>query len=539
MLAAADAAINGMGSPFWGSIGIAAAVVAVVIVFALGYCKAPPDKAYIISGLKKRTLIGKAGFRIPFFERLDVVTLELIQVDVKTKQKVPNKDFINVSVDAVVNIKVSRDEEMLALAAMNFLNASPEYICENAKEVLEGNMREIVGEMTTKEMVLNRQAFAEKVKTNAQPDLQKMGLEIVSFNVQNFTDDDHAIENLGIDNIATISKDAAIARANAEAQVEQARAKAAKEANDARVAAETEIAIRNNELEIKKADLKKQADIQVAIAEAAKGIQAEEQRKILEATSGDASIVALEKETELSQRKVAIKEKELDAAIRKKAEAEKFAAQQEADARLYTTQKNAEAELAERTRKAEAIQIEAEREADATKAAADAALFQQAKDAEAKQIAAEREAAAIKALADAQKVKGENEAFVIKAKGDAEADAIKAKALAEAEGLEKKADAMAKYGEAAKMDLQLQVAKEFVKVLPAIATGVASAYTKVGNITMYGDQSGKIAAGVIDHTTQLFDGLSKSLGFDVKSAIGGALATKLLGNGETKTPTKK
>ena len=540
MLAAADAATNTGGFPFGWLIGIVAAAIVVVTIFALGYCKAPPDKAYIISGLKKRTLIGRAGFRIPFFERLDIVTLELIQVDVKTKQKVPNKDFINVSVDAVVNIKVSREPEMLALAAMNFLNASPEYICENAKEVLEGNMREIVGEMTTKEMVLNRQAFAEKVKTNAQPDLQKMGLEIVSFNVQNFTDDDHAIENLGIDNIATISKDASIARANAEAQVEQARAKAAKEANDARVAAETEIAIRNNELEIKKADLKKQADIQVAIAEAAKGIQAEEQRKILEATSGDASIIALEKKTELSQREVTITEKKLDAEIRKRAEAEKFAAQQEADARLYTTQKNAEAELAERTRKAEATQVEAEREADATKAAADAALFQQTKDAEAKQIAAEREAAAIKALADAQKVKGENEAFVIKAKGDAEADAIKAKALAEAEGLEKKADAMAKYGEAAKMDLQLQVAKEFVKVLPAIATGVASAYTKVGNITMYGDQSGKIAAGVIDHTTQLFDGLSKSLGFDVKSAIGGALATKLLGNdGRSSSVAKK
>lgn len=530
MLAAADAATKTGGFPFGWLIGFVVAAIVVVTIFALGYCKAPPDKAYIISGLKKRTLIGRAGFRIPFFERLDIVTLELIQVDVKTKQKVPNKDFINVNVDAVVNIKVSREPDMLALAAMNFLNASPEYICENAKEVLEGNMREIVGEMTTKEMVLNRQAFAEKVKTNAQPDLQKMGLEIVSFNVQNFSDDDHAIENLGIDNIATISKDAAIARANAEAQVEQARAKAAKEANDARVAAETEIAIRNNELEIKKADLKKQADIQVAIAEAAKGIQAEEQRKILEATSGDASIIALEKKTELSQREVAITEKKLDAEIRKRAEAEKFATQQEADARLYTIQKNAEAELAERTRKAEATQVEAEREADATKAAADAALFQQTKEAEAKQVAAEKEAAAIKAIAEAEKVKGENEAFVIKAKGDAEADAIKAKALAEAEGLEKKADAMAKYGEAAKMDLQLQVAKEFVKVLPAIATGVASAYTKVGNITMYGDQSGKIAAGVIDHTTQLFDGLSKSLGFDVKSAIGGALATKLLGD---------
>jgi flotillin len=514
------------------------AILAVVVVFLLaaGYCKAPPDKAYIISGLRKRVLIGRAGFRIPFFERLDRVTLELIQVDVKTKQKVPNKDFINVNVDAVVNIKISKDPEKLALAATHFLNASPGYINEKATEVLEGNMREIVGEMTTKEMVLNRKQFAESVQKNASPDLEKMGLEIVSFNVQNFTDDDHAIENLGIDNIATISKDAAIARANAEAQVEQAKAMAAKEANDARVAAQTEIAIRNNELDIKKADLKKQADIQLAIAEAAKGIQAEEQRKILEETTGDASIIALEKQAELQQREVTITEKKLDAEIRKKAEAEKFAAQQQADARLYSIQKNAEAELAERTRKAEAVQVEAEREADATKAAAEAALFQQTRDAEAKLVQQTKEAEAIKAIAEANKVKGENEAYVIKAKGDAEAEAIRAKALAEAEGLEKKAEAMAKYGEAAKMDLQLQVAKEFVKVLPGIASGIAEAYAKVGNITIYGDQSGKIASEVIDHTTQLFDGLSKSLGFDVKAAIGGALAAKLISSDKPASP---
>ena len=509
-------------------IAYAVAAVLVAVFFAMGYCKAPPDKAFIISGLKKRVLIGKAGFRIPFFERLDQVTLELIQVDVKTKQKVPNKDFINVNVDAVVNIKISKDPEKLALAATHFLNASPSYINEKATEVLEGNMREIVGEMTTKEMVLNRKQFAESVQKNASPDLEKMGLEIVSFNVQNFTDDDHAIENLGIDNIATISKDAAIARANAEAQVEQARAHAAKEANDARVAAETEIAIRNNELEIKKADLKKQADIQLAIAEAAKGIQAEEQRKILEATQGDASIIALEKKTELQQREVSITEKKLDAEIRKKAEAEKFAAQQSADARLYTIQKNAEAELAERTRKAEAVQVEAERAADATKAAADATLFQQTKEAEAKLVLQTKEAEAIKAIAEANKVKGENEAYVIKAKGDAEAEAIKAKALAEAEGLEKKADAMAKYGEAAKMDLQLQVAKVYCEQLPEIAKGIAEAYTKVGNITMYGDQSGAIAAGVIDKSVQLSDGLSKGLGIDLKSLLAGAFGAKIL-----------
>ena len=527
------------GVPYGGILAWVVGGVLLAILFVIGYCKAPPDKAFIISGLRKRTLIGKAGFRIPFLERLDMVTLELIQVDVKTKQKVPNKDFINVNVDAGVNIKVSRDPEMLALAAMNFLNATPQYISDNAKEVLEGNMREIVGEMTTKEMVLNRQQFAEAVKKNAAPDLERMGLEIVSFNVQNFTDDDHAIENLGIDNIATISKDAAIARANAEAQVEQARARTAKEANDARVAADTEIAIKNNELEIKKADLKRQADTQIAIAEAAKGIQAEEQRKILEVTIGNANIVALEKKTEMQEREVAITEKKLDAEIRKKAEAEKFAAQQQADAQLYTIQKNAEAELAERTRKAEAVQVEAEREADATKAAAEAALFQQTRDAEAKLVQQTKEAEAIKAIAEANKVKGENEAYVIKAKGDAEAEAIRAKALAEAEGLEKKADAMAKYGEAAKMDLQLQVAKEFVKVLPGVASGIAEAYSKVGNITMYGDQSGKIASEVIDRTTQLFDGLSKSLGFDVKAAVGGALAAKLIGGEPRKEGDKE
>ena len=85
-------------------IAIIVAVAALLLIFIVfGYLKAPPDTAFIISGLgKKRILIGKAGWRIPFFERLDVVTLELIQVDVKTKQKVPNKDFINVNVDATI-----------------------------------------------------------------------------------------------------------------------------------------------------------------------------------------------------------------------------------------------------------------------------------------------------------------------------------------------------------------------------------------------------------------------------------------------------
>ena len=489
-------------------IGLIVAVVAallVVVVLAVSYVKAPPDMAYIISGLKRRTVIGGANFRIPFFERLDKVTLELIQVDVKTSEPVPNADFINVNVDAVVNIKVGRAPDKIDLAAMNFLNARPEYIAGVAKEVLEGNMREIVGQMHTKEMVLDRQKFADMVKTNADPDLARMGLEIISFNVQNFSDNDKAIENLGIDNIAQISKDAAIARANAERDVAVARAQAEKEANDASVAAQTEIAKKQNELEIKKAELKKDADTQLAIAEAAKGIMAEEQRKVKEVKFGDANIARQEKEIELKERAVAIKEKELEAEVKKAAEARKYAIQQESDADLYSTQRKADADLFRRTKEAEARQVEAEREADAKRA-----------------------------LAEAERIKGENEAAVISAKGKAEAEAIKMKALAEAEGLQKKAEAMAKYGEAAKMDLQLQVAKVYCEQLPEIAKGISEAYAKVGNITMYGDQSGAIASGVIDKTVQLSDGLSKGLGIDLKSLLVGAFGAKILEKGEKK-----
>ena len=170
-------------------IGIILAIV--IFMFAAGYRKAPPDKAFIISGLRRRAkvVIGKASVKLPFFERCDVLELALMSVDVKTAQAVPTADYINISVDAVVNVKISPDMETIARAQQNFLNKSVEYITKVAREVLEGNMREIVGQMRLEEMVSNRQAFADKVKQNADPDLRAMGLEIVSFNVQNFVDD--------------------------------------------------------------------------------------------------------------------------------------------------------------------------------------------------------------------------------------------------------------------------------------------------------------------------------------------------------------
>ena len=114
--------------------------------------------------------------------------------------------------DAAVNVKISDTPDLLNLAAQNFLNRKVDYIASVAREVLEGNMREIVGKMELQEMVSDRQKFANLVKENAEPDLAAMGLDIVSFNVQNFVDDSAVIENLGVDNIVKIQKNAAISR---------------------------------------------------------------------------------------------------------------------------------------------------------------------------------------------------------------------------------------------------------------------------------------------------------------------------------------
>lgn len=230
----------------------------VVIIFLTGYVKASPDTALIISGMRKKpkVLIGKAGVKIPFLERKDELNLQLIPIDVKTSTAVPTADYINIRVDATVNVKISDNEDRLKLAAQNFLNKKPDYIGGVARDVLEGNVREIVGKMALEEMVSDRQKFAVLVKENAEPDLAAMGLDIISFNVQNFVDNNSVIENLGVDNIVKIQKNAAISRAESEKEIAKAQANAKREANEAEVNAESEIAIKQNELAIKKAELK-------------------------------------------------------------------------------------------------------------------------------------------------------------------------------------------------------------------------------------------------------------------------------------------
>ena len=463
-------------------------VVLVLVIFITGYVKASPDTAIIISGLRKnpKVLIGKAGIKIPFLERKDELNLQLIPIDVKTSNAVPTADYININVDATVNVKISDNEERLKLAAQNFLNKNSEYIARVAREVLEGNVREIVGKMALEEMVSDRQKFAMLVKENAEPDLAAMGLDIISFNVQNFVDGNGVIENLGVDNIVKIQKNAAISRAESEKEIAKAQANARREANEAEVNAASEIAKKQNELDIQKAELKKVADVKRAEADAAYKIQEEEQRKTVEITTANANIAKQEKEILLKQKEAEVMEQALDAQIKKKAEADKFAKQQEADAQLY-----------ERQREAEARQFETEKEAEA-----------------------------MKAKAEAEKYAMEQEAEGIRTKGLAEAEAIRAKAIAEAEGLEKKAEAMTKMGEAAVLEM-------YFKALPEVVKNAATPLTNVDRITMYGDgNSAKLMKDIMGTVTQVTDGLKESTGVDLTAVLSGFLGGKVASSKE-------
>ena len=492
------------------------AVVLMIILIKSCWKVAGTNEVLIISGMgkvKKKT--GGGIFVIPLLQRVQKMTLENIQVDFTSRNEIPTQDAIHVLVDAVANMSISLDPDRQAIAASKFAGYTVAQIREIVIPVLEGNIREIISQTRFEDLIRgDKKAFAEKIQENVTPNLADLGIDLTTFNIQNFSDRNGVIQDLGVDNIEKIRKEASIAAAKAKAEVAVAQAQADKEANDAKVAAATEIAQKQTEFAIRKAELQKQADTEQAKADAAKQIEAENQRREQEIATANANLARQEKEIELQERAVAIKEKALEAEIKKTAEAKKYAEQQAADAALYKTQKAAEADLFERQRLAEAAKIEAEK-----KAEADLAL-------------AQAEAAAKKALADAVRAQGEAEAAAAQAKGLAEAEAIKAKLQAEADGLREKAEAMKQYGDAAMADMQMQAIKTYFEQLPEIARAVGEGYQGVDKIVMLGNDSGQLAGNIMSTTTQISEGLSESIGIDLKGLLTGMLGAKIVTNGE-------
>ena len=445
-----------------------------LFLLAAGYLKAPPDTAYIISGLgKKRILIGKAGWRMPFFTRLDKLCLGVMQVDVKTSEAVPTNEFINVTVDGVANIKISSDPELLKRAAEALLGKTRQEMVTLVTQVLEGNMREIVGSVGLKEMVQDRQGVAKKITENVVPDMEKLGIEVVNFNIQNFKDAAGTIENMGIDNVEQIRKNAQIAKANAQRDIAIATSNAQQEANAVKVEAEKKIAEQDAALAVQQAEMKVRADTKRAQADAAYSIQQEEQRKTIEIAKTNADIARREKEAELKEKEIAIKERELDAEIKK-----------QADALKYQSERRAEAELIKRQREADAMAYEAIKEAEAKKAEADALRYAM----------------------------------------EQEAEGIRAKGLAEAEAIEKKAEAQKKMGEASVLEM-------YLNALPEVVKNAATPLAQTDKIVMYGDgNSTKLVSDVMNSTSQIMEGMKESTGIDLSSLIAGFVGGKAASN---------
>lgn len=425
-------------------------LILIICFISKAYVKAGPSIAYIISGLTKnpRFLVGKGGFMFPFLERKDELSLAQITIDINTKEPVPTKDFIEVNIDAVAIIQISK--EFIQTAAKNYIGKRPAEIGASVTQTLSGCLREAIGTVEFKELNLNRDAFSKTVMNNATIDITNLGLEILSCNIERVSDKNGLIEGLGADNTWKIKKEAALTKANSEKEIRETQARAEQQAKEAEIASLEAVAERENKLIIKRAELQKDADTHKADADAAYKIQEANQQKTINEAVVDADIARQKKMQILSEESIKIRENELAASIKKQADADK-----------YKTEMNALAILEQETRKAEAQLVLAQKDAEAQKAKAEAIQ------------------ALAKANADKIRMEGEAEAAARKALGIAEADAIKARGEAEAAALEKKAEAFDKFNNAAILDM-------VVKILPEMSKNVAEPLSNIQSLNIYG-----------------------------------------------------
>ena len=461
-------------------------VAVLIIIFGfLCYKKAPPTEAIVVTGFglsKPKVVSGKGTFVLPVLQRADKLNMRLLKIDVKTPETgVKTQNGVSLWIDSVVTIQVYSenstvlDDEVKAsglkdakayvmsrqqAAISNFLGMNEQGINDKVNDVLQGNLREIVSDMTVDQILTNRKQMALSVIENARPDLAKMGLEVVTFNVQDIRDAIDAqghnhgvIEAIGIEQEELVKKQAEIARAQAARDVACAKADAEMAANAKEVEAQTAIAQRNNELQLAKAKLKAEADKAAADADAAGRIQMNLRAKEIKEAEADAEIAKQKKMVDLAAQEAEVQQRKLDAEVRKQADADLYRRQKEAEAKKY----------------------EAER------------------------------------AAEAQKFAKQQEAEGIEMVGKAEAEAIRQKGLAEAEAMKQKAEAYKQYNDAA-------VAEMLIKVLPDIAKSVAQPLSSIDKVSIIGgDASG--VSGVSGIMAQTMQTVKEATGIDMGEIV--------------------
>ena len=326
-------------------------VIMVIVVFESCWRKCPPDKLMIVSGFgQMRSVSGKGTFVIPLLQRVDTLSLGAVQVQLTTENEIPTQDAILIHACAVANFQIGQTPELIETASKNYLNMDKEEMTRQVTEVMLGKMREVIGQMDLKELMRDRESFNAKVFDGSKDDLANLGLELRTFNVQDFSDSQGIIRSMGADQAAEIKKEAELAQ----------------------IKAAEEVAIRQNQLDLKQADLKKQADKAKAEADMVKATVTAEKQRELYIAQQEAEIAAETKKVELAERQADVRERELNATVKKQAKADRYAAEQAAEADLYKRTKQAEAARIERQNASDAELYSAQKDAEGIKAKATA-----------------------------------------------------------------------------------------------------------------------------------------------------------------------
>ncbi|HWQ92058.1 MAG TPA: SPFH domain-containing protein, partial [Clostridia bacterium] len=308
-----------------------------VAIWASRYTKVGPNQVLVISGRKHRILdpdgtARDVGFRIvkgggvfvwPVYEKVDLLSLELLTIDVQTPEVYTSKG-VPVLVDGVAQIKVKGDDISIATAAEQFLSKGTEEIKNIATQTLEGHLRAILGTMTVEDIYQNRDAFASKVQEVAAGDMANMGLGIVSFTIRDIRDKQGYLDALGKPRIAQVKRDAQIAQAEADRDAQIRSAQAQQAGQEAKFAADSKIAEAQRDYQMNVAGYQASVNEKKAQADLAYDLQKYKTGQLVKAEEVQVNIIEKQKQIELQEQEIRRRQKELEANVQKPADAERY-----------------------------------------------------------------------------------------------------------------------------------------------------------------------------------------------------------------------
>lgn len=457
---------------------IPAIIVVVLLLLIFGvfsmWKRVPQDKAIIVTGLKKRVITGGGGFVIPLFERTDKISLENMEIEIRIDGALTGQG-VGITADGVAVVKVKSDTNSILSAAEQFntsngMQHTLEVIQHTTKNVLEGKLREIVSKMTIEEIYKDRETFASHVQEVAAVDLAQLGLELKVLTIKDISDRNGYLEALGKPRIAAVKRDAQIAEAEAAKETKIKTAESVRLGEAAKLLSETQISESEKDKELKVQAYRLEQEKAKATSDLAYEIEANKAKKEVTETQVQVEITRKQKEKELA----------------------------EATLQVEITRKEKEIEIAEK----EALRKERELEA-TVKKEAEADNYKQVKEADAIKY---KEIADAEARARSIELEGKAKSEALRLQGMAEVDIIREKGKAEAEAMMKKAEAYKQYNDAA-------MSQMIIEKLPEIAKAISEPLSKTEKIVIVdsGSGEGKGASKVTGYVTDIMAGLPETV----------------------------